>query len=116
MSILNSVRGQVPTIHREGYPFIGAFALASIVLFLIWTPLGWIGTVLTVWCALFFRDPERVTPMRGHMSRSGQVVQRGAVPVQMCLPKGTSRALMAIQYWWGSFRSSACMVASGVRV
>src|SRR5262249_52065136 len=27
-------------------------------------PLGWIGTVLTVWCVLFFRDPERVTPVR----------------------------------------------------
>ena len=31
---------------------------------LIWTPLGWIGTILTVWCALFFRDPPRVTPLR----------------------------------------------------
>ncbi|MDO9062679.1 MAG: phosphatidylserine decarboxylase, partial [Bradyrhizobium sp.] len=28
------------------------------------TPLGWIGVVLTVWCALFFRDPVRVTPVR----------------------------------------------------
>jgi phosphatidylserine decarboxylase len=64
MSILNSIRGQVPNIHREGYPFIGGFAFLSLVLFLIWTPLGWIGTILTVWCALFFRDPERVTPMR----------------------------------------------------
>ena len=40
------------------------FALASLILFWIWTPLGWIGTVLTVWCAYFFRDPLRVTPMR----------------------------------------------------
>lgn len=64
MSIVNSIRGQIPPIHREGYPFIGGFALASLVLFVIWTPLGWIGTVLTVWCALFFRDPERVTPVR----------------------------------------------------
>ncbi len=55
---------QIPPIHKEGYPFIGAFALASLVLFWIWTPLGWIGTVLTVWCALFFRDPVRVTPVR----------------------------------------------------
>jgi phosphatidylserine decarboxylase len=61
MSIANSIRGQIPPIHKEGYPFIGAFALASLVLFWIWTPLGWIGTVLTVWCALFFRDPVRVT-------------------------------------------------------
>ncbi|MDQ8728652.1 phosphatidylserine decarboxylase [Bradyrhizobium sp. LHD-71] len=64
MSIVDSIRGQVPKIHPEGYPFIGGFALASLVLFLIWTPLGWIGTILTVWCALFFRDPERVTPLR----------------------------------------------------
>jgi phosphatidylserine decarboxylase len=62
MSIADSVRGQIPRIHSEGYPFIGAFALASLILFWIWSPLGWIGTVLTVWCALFFRDPKRVTP------------------------------------------------------
>src|SRR5438046_6371300 len=64
MSIANSIRAQIPPIHPEGYPFIGLFALASLILFWLWTPLGWIGTVLTVWCALFFRDPERVTPVR----------------------------------------------------
>src|SRR6201992_694188 len=64
MSIANSIRAQIPPIHPEGYPFIGGFALASLVLFWIWTPLGWIGTVLTLWCALFFRDPVRVTPVR----------------------------------------------------
>jgi phosphatidylserine decarboxylase len=63
MSIANSIRAQIPPIHSEGYPFIGGFALASLILFWIWTPLGWIGTVLTVWCALFFRDPARVTPV-----------------------------------------------------
>src|ERR1700716_1062845 len=64
MSLANSIRAQIPPVHPEGYPFIGGFALASLVLFWIWTPLGWIGTVLTVWCALFFRDPVRVTPAR----------------------------------------------------
>jgi phosphatidylserine decarboxylase len=64
MSIANSIRAQIPPIHQEGYPFIGAFALASLILFWIWTPLGWIGCLLTVWCALFFRDPVRVTPVR----------------------------------------------------
>jgi phosphatidylserine decarboxylase len=62
MSIADSIRGQIPPIHPEGYPFIGAFALASLILFWIWSPLGWIGMVLTAWCALFFRDPQRVTP------------------------------------------------------
>src|SRR6516162_7630325 len=64
MSIANSIQRQIPPIHPEGYPFIGGFALASLILFWIWGPLGWIGTVLTVWCALFFRDPVRVTPVR----------------------------------------------------
>ena len=63
MSIVNSIRSQLAPINPEGYPFIGAFALASLVLFWIWTPLGWIGTVLTLWCAYFFRDPIRATPI-----------------------------------------------------
>jgi len=63
MSIVNSIRSQLSPIHPEGYPFIGGFALASLVLFVLWTPLGWIGTVLTLWCVYFFRDPARVTPV-----------------------------------------------------
>jgi phosphatidylserine decarboxylase len=62
MSIYNSIRSQLAPIHPEGYPFIGTFALASLILFWIWPPLGWLGTLLTFWCAYFFRDPVRVTP------------------------------------------------------
>ena len=51
-------------ITPEGYPFIGAFALVSLILFWIWSPLGWLGTLATLWCAYFFRDPPRVTPVR----------------------------------------------------
>jgi phosphatidylserine decarboxylase len=51
-------------IHPEGYPFVGGFAFASIVLLWLWPPLGWLATLLTVWCAYFFRDPPRVTPVR----------------------------------------------------
>jgi len=64
MSVIGSIRGQFVRIHPEGFPFIGIFALASLFLFWVWTPLGWIGVVLTIWCALFFRDPPRVTPTR----------------------------------------------------
>src|SRR6185312_8910757 len=64
MSIAKSIRSQLVPISPEGYPFIGAFALASLILFWLWTPLGWIGTLLTLWCVLFFRDPPRVTPVR----------------------------------------------------
>jgi phosphatidylserine decarboxylase len=64
MSIINSIRSQLVPINSEGYPFIGGFAVLSIILFWIFAPLGWIGTVLTVWCVYFFRDPPRVTPLR----------------------------------------------------
>jgi phosphatidylserine decarboxylase len=64
MSVVSSIRSQLAPIHPEGYPFIGGFALASLVLFWVWSPLGWIGTVLTLWCCYFFRDPARVTPVR----------------------------------------------------
>src|SRR3954453_10103483 len=64
MSIENSVRAQIPPVHPEGYSFIGGFALASLILFWTWTPLGWIGTGVTGWGALFFRDPVRVAPVR----------------------------------------------------
>jgi phosphatidylserine decarboxylase len=64
MSILGSMRSQLAPITPEGYPFIGAFAFASLILFWLWTPLGWLGTIATLWCIYFFRDPVRVTPVR----------------------------------------------------
>ena len=63
MSLIASIRSQLVPIHREGYPFIGVFALVSLILFLFWSPLGWLGTLATAWCAYFFRDPVRVTPI-----------------------------------------------------
>jgi phosphatidylserine decarboxylase len=64
MSVVNSIRSQLAPIHPQGYPFVGGFALASLILFFLWTPLGWIGTLATAWCGYFFRDPVRVTPLR----------------------------------------------------
>jgi phosphatidylserine decarboxylase len=64
MSIYDSIRKQLVPIHPEGYPFVGGFALASLVLFWLWAPLGWLMTLATLWCAFFFRDPPRVTPVR----------------------------------------------------
>ena len=64
MSIIDSIRSQLTPVHPQGYPFVGGFALASLFLFWLWTPLGWLGTVATLWCAYFFRDPPRTTPVR----------------------------------------------------
>jgi phosphatidylserine decarboxylase len=64
MSVLASIRAQLAPIHREGLPFVGVFAVASLLLFWLWSPLGWLAAIGTLWCAYFFRDPERVTPVR----------------------------------------------------
>jgi phosphatidylserine decarboxylase len=64
MSVINSIKSQLSPIHPQGFPFIGGFALASLILFWLWTPLGWLGVLATAWCAYFFRDPIRVTPLR----------------------------------------------------
>ncbi len=68
-------------MHREGYRFVGIFAAVTVVLFLIWEPLGWIGVGLTVWCYYFFRDPDRVTP-----AREGLVISPADGIVQMIEP------------------------------
>ena len=51
-------------IHPAGWPFIVAALLAALVLYLIWAPLVWVGLVAAALCAYFFRDPERVVPVR----------------------------------------------------
>jgi phosphatidylserine decarboxylase len=63
MSIIDSVRNTLVPVHREGYKFVAIFFVASLILGWIADPLFWIGMVLTAWCAYFFRDPERVTPL-----------------------------------------------------
>lgn len=64
MSVIDSIRNQFVPIHPEGYPFIAGLAIVTIVLFWLWSPLGWIVLILTCWCIYFFRDPPRVTPVR----------------------------------------------------
>jgi len=49
-------------MHPAGWPFVAGFAAVSLLAFWLWTPLGWIGTALTIWCYYFFRDPVRFSP------------------------------------------------------
>jgi phosphatidylserine decarboxylase len=49
-------------MHKEGYRFLPFFGLGTVILFLIWEPLGWLGVGLTIWCYYFFRDPRRAVP------------------------------------------------------
>ena len=55
-------------------------------------PLAWVGVLLTLWCAYFFRDPERVTPLREGLVISpadGRISAIEAVvpPAELDLPR-----------------------------
>ncbi len=63
MSLVDTVKNAFVPIHREGWPFVAGFAAVTLVLGFFSTSLFWIGAILTAWCAYFFRDPERVTPV-----------------------------------------------------
>ncbi len=63
-SLLDTITGAFVPIHRDGYKFVAAFAVATLFLFLLVPPLGWLAAILTAACAYFFRDPDRITPDR----------------------------------------------------
>jgi phosphatidylserine decarboxylase len=64
MTIIDSFTSVFVPVHREGWRFVAIFAAVALLFFwLRWAPVAWLAVVLTVWCAYFFRDPERVTPL-----------------------------------------------------
>jgi phosphatidylserine decarboxylase len=82
MSISTSIRSQFAPVHPEGYPFVGGFAIATAILFWLWSPAGWLAAAATLWCAYFFRDPQRVTPVYPGVvvaPADGRVVSVGTV-------------------------------------
>lgn len=61
-TLLDSITSFFVPIHKDGYKFVAAFAVGALLLSWVSDPLGWIGVVATLWCAYFFRDPERFPP------------------------------------------------------
>jgi phosphatidylserine decarboxylase len=51
-------------LHPDGWKFVAIGVVATLILFLLWHPAGWLALIVTLWIAYFFRDPWRVTPMR----------------------------------------------------
>lgn len=75
-------------IHPDGWRFIAIAAAIALVLFWLWTPLGWLGVIIALWCVYFFRDPWRVTPTRAGLviaPADGLVVSvgRAAPPAEL---------------------------------
>jgi phosphatidylserine decarboxylase len=87
------LRQTLAPIHPDGWKFIAGAALATIVLFLLWSPAGWLGLIVTLWIAYFFRDPWRVTPARAGLIVSpadGIVVSLGPAPPPPELDMGSA--------------------------
>lgn len=61
-TLLDSITSFFVPIHKDGYKFVAAFAVGALLLSWVSDPLGWIGVVAMLWCAYFFRDPERFPP------------------------------------------------------
>lgn len=54
----------IPPMHPAGWPFVAIFAFVTVLLGIVWDGFLVIGTILTLWCAFFFRNPVRFTPLR----------------------------------------------------
>ena len=52
-----------PNINEDGWKFVSVMAVVSLVLTLLWLPLGTVSFLITVWCFYCFRDPIRITPV-----------------------------------------------------
>ena len=90
--VLESIRRLFVPIHKEGYLFIAIAAFAAFILGMWWSPLGWVGAILTVWVCYFFRDPPRTTPLRDGLVISpadGRVslIATAVPPAELDLPQ-----------------------------
>ncbi len=89
-SIWDSIIGAVDPIHPEGYKFLIIGGVATLLLFLLWTPLGLLALVVTGAMAYFFRDPARATPIGDNLliaPADGKLigVRRRPPPTEMAL-------------------------------
>ncbi len=58
------LRRVLAPLHPDGLKFVLGAAVATLLLFLLWAPAGWVAAAATLWMMYFFRDPWRVTPRR----------------------------------------------------
>ena len=94
MHIFKAIRENVLVpVHPAGWPFIAIFAVAGMILTVIWEHLFFPGLILTLWCVYFFRNPVRTTPVRDGLVISpadGRVlsVEDLPPPAELDLPDG----------------------------
>ena len=87
----NILKPVLVPIHSAGWPFIAIFAAVTIAFGVLWSPLFVVGGILTAWCAYFFRDPVRHTPIREGLVISPadgivQMISKAVPPSEVEMP------------------------------
>ena len=88
------LRRLISPLHPDGFKFVLAGAVVTLLLFLFWVRVGWIAAGVTLWLAYFFRDPWRVTPTRRGLLVSpadGTIVSIATAPPPARAGDGRSR-------------------------
>jgi phosphatidylserine decarboxylase len=82
--LIETIKSIFVPIHPAGWMFVAIFALVSLALSMLWSGFACIGLVATLWCIYFFRDPDRITPLREGLvvSPADGVVQK----ITKCVP------------------------------
>ena len=99
MNIYKAITTEVLVpIHPAGWPFIFIFVVASILITSFWSPLALPGTLLSLWCVYFFRNPVRTTPVTDNLivaPADGRVLSTGVAPApdDLGLPQGEWRRI-----------------------
>jgi len=62
-SQLHAIMASLAPVRREGYPFIAIAVAVALIGGWFWQPIFWLALIVAGWCAYFFRDPIRVTPV-----------------------------------------------------
>jgi phosphatidylserine decarboxylase len=88
----------MPPLQADAWRVMPWFALATLVLFWVWVPLGWIGIAGMIWCASLFREPPRAAPLDlaatiGPMDGTITEVGSALPPVELGLAGGELRCV-----------------------
>jgi len=62
--IIDTIIDSLAPVNRDGHKFIAIAAGLALLFFMIWPPLAWVCVIVALYIAYFFRDPDRVTPLR----------------------------------------------------
>ena len=89
-SLIDTIARAFVPVHPDGYKFVAIGALATLFLFLFAPAVGWLCALGTIFCAYFFRDPERVTPDRPGLVVSAADGKVSAVVEDVTAPRELS--------------------------